>query len=736
PSSGAIEAEAELVSMISDGFRINWIDPPPSAHRIYYLALKGGDYDVGTFDQRTSPGTQIISTVGFKPKGLLVTTIGEAMNPFVLTNNRIALGAAHATGTGNQGTIWAGDKDAVPTSVAVRSTVTTRTIRTLIETDVASLSPITGSAELQSFDADGFTLNWSTADGVPREHIYVAFSKPADRDSDGLRDLWESNGIDFNSDGVIDLNLPALGANKLHKDIFVEADYMQFHQPNATGINNVITAFANAPVSNPDGTNGINLHVLVDDQIPHQDTTSIPDGSLGGDFQILKTQWFGTLAERQSTNSANILAAKRLVYHYNLWIHNQAERIGVSGIAELPGNDFVVSLGEFDQVNGHGVGSLDQQQGTFMHELGHNLNLFHGGNEPFENCKPNYLSLMSYSFQFSLVDLVRPLDYSRSVLLPLNENNLSEPAGVSASTPLGLSTVYGSTNDPTHRVAATGGVPIDWNRDGDTTDNGITQDINNIFEPFPGITGCPSSTTIVLNGYDDWSNLQLPFTSHANFADGASSAGATTGKPVVESDEFTSDLVKQIRLSYVRALDSAIKNIPAAAFSNPALAGSLKNDWHNTLLLDSNNNVASFMNSYDFQQIITKLREMRSEMDGTVGHNKADDLILVAKVQREILEKLDKVIALSEIGLSLKDTTAPVIQLVTPLDGAVYLLNQNVIAEYYVFDDRTAYPVVVATAPSGSYIDTSTTGTKTFSVTAVDRAGNSVTRTVIYQVTQ
>jgi hypothetical protein len=34
-----------------------------------------------------------------------------------------------------------------------------------------------------------------------------------------------------------------------------------------------------------------------------------------------------------------------------------------------------------------------------MHELGHNLNLKHGGNEHLPNFKPNYESIMNYMFQ-------------------------------------------------------------------------------------------------------------------------------------------------------------------------------------------------------------------------------------------------------------------------------------------------------------------------------------------------
>lgn len=35
-----------------------------------------------------------------------------------------------------------------------------------------------------------------------------------------------------------------------------------------------------------------------------------------------------------------------------------------------------------------------------MHELGHTLNLKHGGIDHI-NCKPNYLSIMSYTRQFN-----------------------------------------------------------------------------------------------------------------------------------------------------------------------------------------------------------------------------------------------------------------------------------------------------------------------------------------------
>jgi hypothetical protein len=246
-----------------------------------------------------------------------------------------------------------------------------------------------------------------------------------DSDGDGLLNSWETTGIDVNRDRRIDLSLKALGANPLHKDIFVEVDYMRFHKPRSQAIMNVINSFAKADVTNPDRRPGITLHVLVNEQIPHQNTIN----GLSG-LTAIKNARFGFAIERTLPDVANIIAAKKLAFHYGLFVHSLAGGTW-SGIGELPGNDFIVSLGSnawgVDPITGHRVGSLEQQQGTFMHELGHNLNLRHGGGDNI-NRKPNYLSVMNYLFQMGSTVASRPLDYSRCVVAALNENSLSESA--------------------------------------------------------------------------------------------------------------------------------------------------------------------------------------------------------------------------------------------------------------------------------------------------------------------
>ena len=126
-----------------------------------------------------------------------------------------------------------------------------------------------------------------------------------DNDCDGLANDWEIAG---NYNGV---TLP--GADLNHKNIYLEIDYMQLHAPRSGVVTAVKDAFAVAPVSNPDGINGIKLWVDIGEQIPHQTSITLWSG-----FDTLKDKWFGTASER---TSSTIMLAKQNTYHYALFIH-------------------------------------------------------------------------------------------------------------------------------------------------------------------------------------------------------------------------------------------------------------------------------------------------------------------------------------------------------------------------------------------------------------------------------
>jgi hypothetical protein len=307
-----------------------------------------------------------------------------------------------------------------------------------------------------------------------------------DSDGDGIWDDWEVSGIPLDGSGRV--FLPP-GANPNHKDVWVWLDYMDCnvpgsdcpagdthtHKPLQQAIDAVVAAFSAAPVSNPDGVSGINLHVVVaPNPIAHQRHVNIPDLCFpavpGADnFDTIKARSFPSGDPR------------RTVFHYGLITHQQAPNSTMSGCAETPGNDFQISLGGWnldslvgdidgDGVDDIGVGTIAQQAGTLMHELGHNLGLHHGGDDDV-NGKPNYLSVMSYSFQMDGVPtndfidspfLSGRFDYSRQALAFLDEFNLQELPGLGAGND---NTIYYCPNDFAPTLGPGTGF-IDWNCNG------------------------------------------------------------------------------------------------------------------------------------------------------------------------------------------------------------------------------------------------------------------------------
>ncbi len=213
---------------------------------------------------------------------------------------------------------------------------------------------------------------------------------------------------------------------------------------------------------------GINLHLMRGKAQPHSTVLSFrllsdPDfptnvmsdtcegGSLAsGDAGIGK--YAESLYDLKANSSPDKL---NIAYHYTIFSHYsgcdtaahchsgtclqslnpdgspKAEIVaGESGLAEISGNDFIVSLGNRVVDLGFADNTLSEG-GTFMHELGHNLGLHHGGGieEPCQDqsqchvgytcqdvgqppigrfCvgaddttyKPNYLTVMNYRFQF------------------------------------------------------------------------------------------------------------------------------------------------------------------------------------------------------------------------------------------------------------------------------------------------------------------------------------------------
>ena len=357
---------------------------------------------------------------------------------------------------------------------------------------------------------------------------------------------------DTDADGIPDAQEASIGSNPLRKDVFVECDYMQIdfnrdgdgidrgehsHKMSDTAVQQLIQIFASAPVTNPGGVcqggpkngmacsssancenfpctfTGITLHLEQNQALPDQRFLDFTNRKGGKNFFDFKATNFN-------------FATRASYYHYCILAHDANEELGsASGQGEIFGNDFMVTLGAWPSETGLPVGKVNDQIGTFLHEFGHNFGLEHGGGSllpadaRIENYKPNYLSVMNYSFQVlgirrtGVPPLPPRFDFSRTRLPTLNENALNEAVGIQDGSDI---TRFFCPQNFVVRSAAGAGA-IDWNCSNVVNANAVSNvNGDRTFQAVPLLN--------ILEGYNDWSNLRLNFTTSPLY-----DAGAGTG---------------------------------------------------------------------------------------------------------------------------------------------------------------------------------------------------------------
>lgn len=258
--------------------------------------------------------------------------------------------------------------------------------------------------------------------------------------------------------------------------INVEVDYMtttgHSHELKAAEVDMIVGMFA---------CHGIIMNIEISDAI--DEIQILPEGG-SGVFGNTSPDGFLTLKNTYFDHAGDP------GWHYCIMGHQYTSGgspTTSSGLAEILGDDFIVTLGAFTG----NVGTPYDRAGTFVHELGHNLGLTHAGDQNesiLTQYKPNYASVMTYRYQLSGVrhEMIceqstdscipfRHLDYSNGDLPDLDENALDERLGMG----------YG---------------PVNWNCNSVIDVVPVQQDL----AKFP-CTG-PGEQQISRD-YDDWSNI-------------------------------------------------------------------------------------------------------------------------------------------------------------------------------------------------------------------------------------
>ena len=254
--------------------------------------------------------------------------------------------------------------------------------------------------------------NLEGARSQPFEYTLPKGADSLDSDGDGLLDKWEIDGYHADGDGIVDIDLPKLGADPYRRDLFLELDIMdgllypphrgEEEAPDTTVFDALKRMFESAPILNYGGAPGIHLELDASEKPclpnpPGPDVCSFDKTSFSYGTALISppsssaiATGTATFAQLKAHSFKNELRGK--VYHYAIWGIQRFPDYD-AGISDY-GDDFLITIDKRNPFHQ----SRRSQIEALAHEFGHNLGQFHGGADHQPALSANYLSVMSYTW--------------------------------------------------------------------------------------------------------------------------------------------------------------------------------------------------------------------------------------------------------------------------------------------------------------------------------------------------
>ena len=157
------------------------------------------------------------------------------------------------------------------------------------------------------------------------------------------------------------------------------------------------------------------------------------DQSLGAINAIGEYDW----SEFDALKQVFLEPARRPVFHYAIYADMLALTTAGGISRGFGAADFILAAGH---PNWNGGLTATQEASLFIHELGHNLGLRHGGGDDF-NYKPNYFSSLNYLWSLIGVPPDNRADYSAVIEPAIDDHQLIGAVRRSRGGPAGLSDV-------------------------------------------------------------------------------------------------------------------------------------------------------------------------------------------------------------------------------------------------------------------------------------------------------